>query len=99
MEKSKKNIRKYVRYRDPETEIIQMQYTWSDGEKQIFPCLIANESLSSIGCVYIGHEACNINDRVIWFEYKGQETECTVIRCKEIEQNVYYLVVELQLKF
>lgn len=91
MSEDLQNKRKHIRYVDPDSKPIRLRYRWA-GEKEIaFYALVADESFSGLGCIYIGHAPCDLEDSIVWIESQEIETMCKVARCYNIENNIYFL--------
>ncbi|MBF0197423.1 MAG: hypothetical protein HQL32_06920 [Planctomycetes bacterium] len=91
--KSESNRRVHLRYRDPETAMVKFYHKDKSGEKVEYLGLVVNESYSGMAVIYVGPKAIAENETVQWVETEQIHTPCTVVRCKELDMDVYSLAL------
>ena len=89
------NRRAHLRYRDPETQIINLTYDDESGKNRVIKALVANESYSGMACVYVGDAPFLKGDQIKWIETKNIQTPFFVVRCFPIDEDVYYLALKI----
>ena len=92
---SDKNRRNHLRYRDPNTQVLNLIFKDESGKKKDLKTLVANESFTGMACVYVGDAPFLKDDEILWVETSKIHTPLQVIRCFPIEENIYYLALKI----
>lgn len=87
--------RKFLRFKDPDRGSITLSYTDEQKVDVFFTALIVNESLNGMACVFVGKEPIRSQVRVVWHETETIRSPCKVVRCRELEEDVYFLALRL----
>lgn len=88
-----RNRRAHLRYRDPESKVLN--FTDEHGQNP-FVALVINESFRGIACVYVGDGDFERGDTILWVESGNIHTPCSVIRCTELEEDVFSLALRIE---
>lgn len=89
------NRRAHLRYRDPDTQVVNLSFVDESGESRTIKALVANESFTGMACVYVGEAPFLKGDEIKWLETPNIQTPLLVVRCFPIEEDVYYLALKI----
>ena len=89
------NKRRHVRYRNEESTVIHLQFSADNGREVQVTALIVNESHSGMACVYVGSESVSRGQIIQWNETANIRTPLKTIRCKQLDEDVYLLALEI----
>lgn len=89
------NRRAHLRYRDPDTQVVDLAFVDESGESRTLKALVANESFTGMACVYVGEAPFLKGDEIKWLETSNIHTPLLVVRCIPIEEDVYYLALKI----
>ena len=87
--------RRSIRYKPSETKAIQLFYHDANGTKIDVPALLLNESLKGMAVILVGDYFIAKKSSIYWLEADTISSKWTVIRCKELEEGIYRLSLEL----
>jgi hypothetical protein len=90
-----RNRRAHLRYRDPESTVVDLFTKSGDIKSPLFKALIINESFKGFAVVYVGDGKIKKGDTIYWQETDNLQTSCQVIRSTELEDDVYSLALKI----
>jgi hypothetical protein len=84
-----------IRYKPSESRAIQLFYHDEQGMKLEVPALLVNESLKGMAVILVGDYFFPKQSFIYWKEDEKICSQWTVIRCKELDEGIYRLSLEL----
>ena len=87
--------RRSLRYHPTESKALQLFYYGDDGIKVDVPALVVNESRKGMAVILVGFYFFPKKSSIYWQETTEICSHWTVIRCKELDENIYRLSLEL----
>lgn len=90
-----RNRRAHLRYRDPESTVIDLFIKENNKSLPPFKALIINESFKGFAVVYVGDGIIKKGDTIYWQETETLQTSCQVIRSTKLEDDVYSLALKI----
>jgi hypothetical protein len=94
-EKDGPNRRAHLRYRDPESTVMDFYTNKNNPEGSGFKAIVINESFTGLAVVYVGDRKIRKGSKVYWKETSTIHTACTVIRNATLEEDVYSLALKI----
>jgi hypothetical protein len=94
-ESKEKNLRKHLRYRDPDSTVFHFFSKDSGNKETHFAGLIINESFKGMAIVFVGDDHYAKGDIIFWKETDSIHTACKVVRCSCLEDDVYSLALQI----
>jgi len=86
--------RRNIRYYPHEPKAIQLYY-YDHGKKVEVPALVVDESHKGMAVLMVGHHFFPKKSPVYWQETKNISSHWTVIHCRELDERIYRLALEL----
>ncbi|MDB9744210.1 hypothetical protein OAA91_01635 [Fibrobacterales bacterium] len=88
------NKRKYIRFSEEKSSVIQLQFNHPDIEKKGFmPALVIDQNYNSIACLFCYHQFDNNNiTELLWKETDSITTPCKIVRIEYLDTSVYKVI-------
>ena len=87
--------RRNIRFQLEESKALQLFYFDGYGTKVDVPALVADESHKGMAVIVVGFYFFPKKSSIYWQETKKICTHWTVIHCKELDEGVYRLALQL----